>query len=130
MPAKLKPGLTAEYHAGIHLSDLQKTGVDANLYFDWAGPAWTGGPADEFSIRWSGAFRAPRKGRYLVEVQSDDGAKLFLGGRELISNWTLHPPVTDAALCDDPQAIVDCFQPEFEKLLLLSMMLPWGESSS
>ena len=34
--------------------------------------------------------------------------------------------ITDEALCDDPQAIVDCFQPEFEKLLLLSMMLPWG----
>jgi len=38
--------------------------------------------------------------------------------------------ITDEALCDEPQAIVDCFQPEFEKLLLLSMMLPWGESSS
>ena len=34
--------------------------------------------------------------------------------------------ITDEALCDEPQAIVDCFQPEFEKLLLLSMMLPWG----
>jgi len=99
----LQPGLLTEYHIGIHLGDLQNTGVDANLYFDWPGPAWIGGPADEFSIRWTGAFRAPRKGRYLVEVQSDDGAKLFLGGRELISNWTLHPPVTDAALCElDP----------------------------
>jgi diacylglycerol O-acyltransferase len=36
--------------------------------------------------------------------------------------------ITDEALCDDPQAIVDCFGPEFEKLLMLSMMLPWGES--
>jgi len=34
--------------------------------------------------------------------------------------------ITDEALCPDPQAIVDCFQPEFEKLLLLSMMLPWS----
>jgi hypothetical protein len=34
--------------------------------------------------------------------------------------------ITDEALCPDPQAIVDCFEPEFEKLLLLSMMLPWG----
>ncbi len=35
--------------------------------------------------------------------------------------------ITDAALCDDPQAIVDRFAPEFEKLLLLAMMLPWGD---
>ena len=34
--------------------------------------------------------------------------------------------ITDEALCDDPQAIVDCFQPEFEKLLWLAMMLPWA----
>jgi diacylglycerol O-acyltransferase / wax synthase len=33
--------------------------------------------------------------------------------------------ITDDALCPEPQAIVDAFEPEFEKLLLLSMMLPW-----
>jgi WS/DGAT/MGAT family acyltransferase len=38
--------------------------------------------------------------------------------------------VTDEALCADPQAIVDRFEPEFEKLLLLTLMLPWGEASS
>jgi diacylglycerol O-acyltransferase len=36
--------------------------------------------------------------------------------------------VTDEALCADPQAIVDRFEPEFEKLLLLAMMLPWRGS--
>ena len=35
--------------------------------------------------------------------------------------------ITDEALCPDPQAIIDRFEPEFEKLLLLTMMLPWGE---
>jgi hypothetical protein len=34
--------------------------------------------------------------------------------------------ITDAKLCDDPQAIIDGFAPEFEKLLWLAMMLPWG----
>ena len=38
--------------------------------------------------------------------------------------------ITDEALCPDPQAIVDCFEPEFEKLLLLSMMLPWGGANA
>jgi WS/DGAT/MGAT family acyltransferase len=33
--------------------------------------------------------------------------------------------VTDAALCAEPQAIVDRFEPELDKLLLLTMMLPW-----
>ncbi len=35
--------------------------------------------------------------------------------------------ITDEALCDEPQAIVDGFEPEFERLLLLSLMLPWEE---
>lgn len=38
--------------------------------------------------------------------------------------------ITDEALCADPQAIVDAFEPEFDKLLLLSMMLPWGEPAA
>jgi hypothetical protein len=33
--------------------------------------------------------------------------------------------VADAKLCPDPQKIIDRFAPEFEKLLLLTLMLPW-----
>ena len=36
--------------------------------------------------------------------------------------------VTDEALCADPQAIIDRFEPEFEKLLLVALMLPWAEA--
>ncbi len=34
--------------------------------------------------------------------------------------------ITDRALCPDPQAVIDRFEPEFEKLLTLTLMLPWG----
>ncbi|MEY4563908.1 MAG: hypothetical protein RLZZ618_3185 [Pseudomonadota bacterium] len=34
--------------------------------------------------------------------------------------------ITDAKLCPDPQKIIDGFEPEFNKLLTLTMMLPWG----
>jgi diacylglycerol O-acyltransferase / wax synthase len=37
--------------------------------------------------------------------------------------------ITDSTLCPEPQAIVDNFAPEFEKLLMLSLMLPWGDES-
>jgi diacylglycerol O-acyltransferase len=36
--------------------------------------------------------------------------------------------ITDRKLCPDPHAIIARFAPEFEKLLLVTMMLPWGES--
>ena len=35
--------------------------------------------------------------------------------------------ITDQKLCPDPQAIIDSFEPEFEKLLMLTMMMPWAE---
>jgi WS/DGAT/MGAT family acyltransferase len=37
--------------------------------------------------------------------------------------------VSDSTLCPDPQKIIDQFEPEFAKLALVTLMLPWGESS-
>jgi diacylglycerol O-acyltransferase / wax synthase len=33
--------------------------------------------------------------------------------------------ITDAQLCPEPQMIIDRFQPEFERLLMVTLMLPW-----
>jgi diacylglycerol O-acyltransferase len=33
--------------------------------------------------------------------------------------------ITDEQLCPEPQAIIDLFEPEFDKLLWLGLMLPW-----
>ena len=35
--------------------------------------------------------------------------------------------ITDTALCPEPQRIVDEFVPEFAKLAIVTLMLPWGE---
>lgn len=35
--------------------------------------------------------------------------------------------ISDSTLCPDPQAIIDQFGPEFDKLKLLTLMLPWGD---
>ena len=35
--------------------------------------------------------------------------------------------MSDSILCPDPQAIIDEFEPEFAKLALVTLMLPWGE---
>jgi len=34
--------------------------------------------------------------------------------------------ISDTTLCPDPQAIIDQFAPEFERLSWLTLMLPWG----
>lgn len=35
--------------------------------------------------------------------------------------------ISDAILCPDPQKIIDEFEPEFAKLSIVTLMLPWGE---
>ncbi len=35
--------------------------------------------------------------------------------------------ITDSLLCPDPQQIIDEFVPEFAKLSVVTLMLPWGE---
>ena len=35
--------------------------------------------------------------------------------------------ISDATLCPEPQKIIDQFEPEFAKLALIALMLPWGE---
>ncbi|MCU0762226.1 MAG: wax ester/triacylglycerol synthase family O-acyltransferase [Hydrogenophaga sp.] len=35
--------------------------------------------------------------------------------------------IADTRLCPDPQQIIDQFEPEFRRLLTLTLMLPWGE---
>ncbi|HZN47254.1 MAG TPA: WS/DGAT domain-containing protein, partial [Ramlibacter sp.] len=35
--------------------------------------------------------------------------------------------MSDTLLCPDPQDIIDQFEPEFAKLSLVTLMLPWGE---
>jgi diacylglycerol O-acyltransferase len=37
--------------------------------------------------------------------------------------------ITDKKLCPHPQQIIDRFEPEFEKLLMTTMMLPWEQAA-
>lgn len=38
--------------------------------------------------------------------------------------------ITDTGLCPDPEAIVANFAPEFEKLLMLALMMPWSQDAA
>lgn len=37
--------------------------------------------------------------------------------------------ITDSTLCPQPQEIIDQFEPEFARLALVTLMLPWGEEA-
>ena len=90
------PGLKGEYFANMNLEGTPAlTRVDRQISFDWAGgPPDPSLPADSFSVRWSGTLTAPRTGRYTLSVNSDDGVRLWLDGKQLVDNWTDHAAET------------------------------------
>jgi hypothetical protein len=47
-----------------------------------------------FAIDYNGRFWIEKPGRYRFTLISDDGAKLYIDGREVIDNDRMHPPQT------------------------------------
>ena len=96
LSAHRKPGLFGEYFSNPDLTGTPvATRQDDNIAFSWNGV----GPMDgikstEFSIRWKGTLTAPVDGDYRIGVRGDDGFRLFLNGKNVIDDWTVHAPET------------------------------------
>jgi hypothetical protein len=62
-----------------------------NVGFNWGGGA-PGQPitADYFSVRWTGSITPPETGDYRFATRTDDGVRLWLGGDQIINNWSDH----------------------------------------
>ncbi len=89
-------GLKAEYYDRQDLTQRKVTRTDPTVNFDWrdGSPdssirAWT------FSARWTGWVKADYGEMYTFYTHSDDGVRLWVGGRQIIKNWTDHSHMTD-----------------------------------
>jgi hypothetical protein len=80
----LQPGCVAEYFAGMKFNVIGLRKIDHRTAFnDPALPLWREGPGWYTSRRWSGYLRVPASARYLVEVRSQESARLVIGDTEL-----------------------------------------------
>src|SRR5207248_1102378 len=64
--------------------------------FDWtrsSPPPGVGG--HNFSVRWTGQVEPPASGTWTFSTLSDDGVRLWVGGRRLIDDWNDHPARED-----------------------------------
>jgi WD40 repeat protein/predicted Ser/Thr protein kinase len=123
-PRRLRPGFYVEGFARPDLSEPVMRRVDRDIRFDWdKGPAWVGGPADGFSLRWSGWLRIAEAGTYTFQTVSDDGVRLTLGGAPLVSRWNEHPVAHDSVSCELPEGMYPLVLEYFEKDIFAILQL-------
>jgi hypothetical protein len=88
--------LIGDYFSDRVLGRLAVTRLDPQINFRWEGvPAWSGGPTESYSARWRGYLRVPKTDLYTLRILSDDGMRVFLGGTEVVANWTDHSETLD-----------------------------------
>jgi phage tail-like protein len=96
-------GLRGDYYEGTKFEILRYTRADPTIKFNWGRqsplsdvPSQEQFPADNFSVRWSGQVRSRFSETYTFRTVSDDGVRLWVGGKRIIENWTDHAVTTDA----------------------------------
>lgn len=95
-PPLLGNGLRGQYYEGKNFEKLVLTRTDPAINFDWTlGPDGNrfvspgpGVPGEFFSVRWTGYVYAPVTGVYTFHMATDDGMRVWLGGRNVLDSWT------------------------------------------
>jgi len=85
---------------------------------------------DNFYIRWTGVLQVPKAGLYKFYLNSDDGSRLFVDGKQVVDNGSTHPMTEvsgEAELKEGPHDIkVEFFEAEEDAGCILSWEIPDG----
>ncbi|MHC4944693.1 MAG: PA14 domain-containing protein [Planctomycetota bacterium] len=87
-PDGKKQGLKLEFFKGKNFEETMGSRVAADVSYDFEeDPMAEKIGKHDFSLRWSGFLVPEHSGRHLMVTHADDGAKLWLDGELLITNW-------------------------------------------
>jgi hypothetical protein len=87
--AKEGGGIKGQYYNGMNFENLVLTRIDPQINFNWGDP---GSPdpkvnVDQFSARWTGEVEAAFTETYTFYTTSDDGARLWVNGVQVVDSW-------------------------------------------
>ncbi len=88
------PGLKAEFFNSKDCSgDVVWSKTATSIKHNWKNGSPRGDVVnkDNFSVRWSGVFCSKEDEELLFELSGDDGYRMFIDGKEVISEWRDHP---------------------------------------
>ena len=94
-------GLTGKYYDNIIFKKPKFERVDKTIDFDWG--RGTPDPrikGNTFSVRWEGKLLPEYTARHTIYLYSDDGARLWINGKELIDFWKPHSSEEGSAEID------------------------------
>ncbi|WP_340021552.1 glycosyl hydrolase [Paenibacillus sp. FSL K6-1096] len=82
-------GLKGQYFGNASLSGKPLlTRNDSKIQFNWHGASPAAGlPKDSFSVRWTGSIKPLYSEKYTFTASSDDGIRVWVGGKLIIDNW-------------------------------------------
>ena len=98
LPGSNQHGAEGEYYNNKELNGKPAfKRIDSQINFNWG----NGGPkegfnVDNFSVRWTFDLIPEKTGNYILDVLSDDGVRLYLNNRLVISDWTNHATKTNS----------------------------------
>lgn len=124
---------TGEYFNGPNFEKLVTTRADPQIDFDWKGSPIPGVPAENFSVRWTGEVQVKQGGVYTFVTNCDDGSRLWVDGKQVISDWSIHPAqpalgrVTFAPNSRH-RIKMEYFQDRFDAVARLGWRLPGAQS--
>jgi beta-glucosidase len=124
--------LRGEYFDNQELSGTPKVvRSDLQLSFDWAsGSPDPSIPNDHFSVRWTGKIVPEKSGDYTLSLRADDGVRLWVDGKKLIDDWSVHPAkASEAKLHVEAGVPLDIRLEYFEEAGEASVQLGWGLDS-
>jgi hypothetical protein len=98
---ELEPGLNAEFFdLGAAVEDFPTIAkdkkanverIDKKINYETTEEAWQGLTfVDHFYARWTGVLQVAKAGKYTFFLESDDGSRLFIDGKEVVTNGGLH----------------------------------------
>ena len=86
--SRLQPGIAARYFDGADFQSQRVERADAQIFFFFG----EGSPDPSvsnnfFSARWTGFFKPPVSGRYLIVTHTDDSVRLWVDGKQVLNRW-------------------------------------------
>lgn len=94
------PPFKAEYFANQRLEGTPAiVQMENSINHDWKDKAPMAGiPADHFSARWTSTYKPQKSGLLKLQLQGDDGYRLYVNNELLLDDWGDHSLTTKDAL--------------------------------